>query len=122
MAEITRIETDDDLDRLWQRSLERPVWIFKHSLTCSVSTAAWAEFQAYAAEVPDGANELALVEIQRHRNLSNEIAQRTGVRHESPQAILLREESPVWDASHWKITKDALAAGEGSPEAAASQQ
>lgn len=116
MAEITRIETDDDLDRLWQLSLEQPVWIFKHSLTCPISTAAWNEFQAYAAQVPDDAGvEMALLEIQRHRNLSNEIAQRTGVRHESPQAILLREESPVWDASHWAITKDALAAGEGGP-------
>jgi bacillithiol system protein YtxJ len=118
MADITRIETDDDLDRLWQTSLERPVWIFKHSLTCPISSAAWAEFRAYAADVSDDANvELAFLEIQRHRNLSTEIAQRTGVRHESPQAILLREESAVWNASHWAITKDALAAGEGEPVA-----
>jgi bacillithiol system protein YtxJ len=31
------------------------------------------------------------------------------VRHESPQAILLRDGKPVWKASHFRITAGALA-------------
>lgn len=116
MSEITRIESLEALDALFERSLEVPVWLFKHSLTCPISTSALAEYQAFAAGRSEGEEvELALVEIQRVREVSNAVAERTGVRHESPQAILLREKRPVWNASHWKITKAALEGGEGEP-------
>jgi hypothetical protein len=36
-------------------------------------------------------------------------SKRLGVRHETPQAILLRDGKPVWKASHFRITADALA-------------
>jgi bacillithiol system protein YtxJ len=49
-----------------------------------------------------------LVEVQRARALSNEIAHRLGVRHESPQIIIVRNGQVVWDASHFSITADAV--------------
>jgi bacillithiol system protein YtxJ len=47
---------------------------------------------------------------ERVHDVSDEIARRSGVRHQSPQAILLREGKPVWDASHIGITVDSLLA------------
>jgi bacillithiol system protein YtxJ len=49
-----------------------------------------------------------LITVQSHRHLANEAAARLGVRHETPQAILLRNGRPVWSASHFRITKDKL--------------
>jgi bacillithiol system protein YtxJ len=49
-----------------------------------------------------------LITVQSHRYLSEEAAARLGIRHETPQAILLREGRPVWSASHFRITKHQL--------------
>ena len=87
---------------LADRSKERPVVIFKHSLTCPISAAAYEEMAEFAGEV-------ALVEVQRARELSAEIENRLGVNHESPQVIVLRNGQVVWNASHFKITADSVA-------------
>jgi bacillithiol system protein YtxJ len=50
-----------------------------------------------------------LITVQSHRHISDVTEQRLGVRHETPQAILLRDGKPVWKASHVRITADALA-------------
>ena len=84
------------------RSKERPVVIFKHSLTCPISAAAYDQVSEFAGEV-------ALVEVQRARELSTEIENRLGITHESPQVIVLRNGQVVWNASHFKITADAVA-------------
>lgn len=90
-------------DELANRSKERPVVIFKHSLTCPISAAAYEQMAEFDGEV-------ALVEVQRVRDVSNEIEHRLGVAHESPQIIVLRNGKVVWSASHFKITADAVGA------------
>jgi bacillithiol system protein YtxJ len=40
--------------------------------------------------------------------VSDAAARRLGVRHETPQALLLRDEKVVWNASHFSITASAL--------------
>jgi monothiol bacilliredoxin len=109
MADIETIETLPALDELIERSRERPVWVFKHSLTCSISSSAWSEFRRFAAR-PAGTAEMvyAVIEIQRARPVSNALAERTGVRHQSPQALLLRDAQVVWHASHYEIQAAAL--------------
>ena len=49
-----------------------------------------------------------MIEIQRARPVSIALAERTGVRHESPQALLLRDARVVWHASHYQIHLTAL--------------
>jgi bacillithiol system protein YtxJ len=58
------------------------------------------------AEFP---GEVALIEVQRARALSSEIATRLGVAHESPQVIVLRNGQVIWSASHFDITANAVA-------------
>jgi bacillithiol system protein YtxJ len=53
--------------------------------------------------------EIGLIVVQRARAASREVAARTGVRHESPQAFIIRNGQSVWTASHWNITSDAVA-------------
>jgi bacillithiol system protein YtxJ len=109
MVDIQKIDTLPALDDLLERSRERPVWVFKHSLTCPISGAAWGEFRRFAASPSrQGEAIYALIEIQRARPVSNALAERTGVPHESPQAILLRDARAAWHASHYDIHLTAL--------------
>jgi bacillithiol system protein YtxJ len=48
------------------------------------------------------------VDVRRDRAVSRAIEAQTGVRHESPQAIVLRHGKAVWDASHFAITAEAV--------------
>lgn len=48
------------------------------------------------------------VDVLAQRPLSQRIAVALGIRHESPQAIMLQAGTPVWHASHSEVTADAL--------------
>lgn len=98
---FVRITDTKAFEELASRSKERPVVIFKHSLTCPISAGAYEQMAEFAGEV-------ALIEVQRARELSTEIENRLGVAHESPQVIVLRNGEVVWNASHYKITVDAV--------------
>jgi monothiol bacilliredoxin len=97
----------DELDAAIAESSQRPVLLFKHSRTCGVSCEALDELHAHVQTAQVGAS-YKLITVQSHRHLASEAAARLGVRHETPQAILLRNGRPVWSASHFRITKDKL--------------
>jgi bacillithiol system protein YtxJ len=107
MSQLTTLSHIDELEAAIAESCERPVLLFKHSRTCGVSCEALDELHAHVerAEVRAG---YKLITVQSHRRLSEEAAARLGIRHETPQAILLREGRPVWSASHFRITKRQL--------------
>ena len=89
---------------------DQPAWIFKHSAACPVSAAARRQFDAFRAdrsELPAG-----VVTVQTDRPVSNHIAKRTGVRHATPQAMLVQGGEVLWHASHGAITEDRLAEAE----------
>ena len=82
--------------------------LLKHSFRCGISKKAFTEFEGFlnaGSEVPG-----AFIDVVEDRELSLETARRTGVPHESPQAILLRDGEVVWHASHFEITRAALRA------------
>ena len=97
---------DHDLEQLLDRSKTNPVLIFKHSTQCPISTQAYEEFTDFV----EGIDNLVCgsVLVIENRRLSNAIATRFGVRHESPQALLIKDGRVVWHASHWSITSDSL--------------
>lgn len=93
------VADQEDLDRLFAASAEQPVVLFKHEYGCPISTHAYWEI----ADVP---YDISLIDVARQRALSLGVATRLGIRHESPQVIVLRDGEPVYDASHWDITSD----------------
>lgn len=97
-----RIENEQRLQDLLQRSQTVPVIIFKHSTTCPISASAYREMQQVA-------NEVNLIEVQSGRALSQKLEETLGIRHESPQVIVLRRGKAVWNASHWQIKANAVA-------------
>jgi bacillithiol system protein YtxJ len=101
-SHFKKIATTAALEELMSRSNQEPVVVFKHSTTCSISSGAYRQMEDFPGDV-------ALIEVQTARDVSRELGTRTGIEHESPQVIVLRNGKPVWHASHWKITSDAVA-------------
>jgi bacillithiol system protein YtxJ len=95
------------LDELLELSREHPLLLFKHSHTCGISFEALDELMTHMAERNTGVR-YAMVTVQDHREVSNAVAARLGVRHETPQAILIRDGQAVWTASHFRINADSL--------------
>jgi bacillithiol system protein YtxJ len=100
-ARFIAIADANALEELFELSHNRPVVLFKHSSTCPVSSTAYQEMSQYGGDI-------SLLVVQRARELSRAVESRTGVRHESPQAIVLRNGQAVWTASHWKVRADAV--------------
>jgi bacillithiol system protein YtxJ len=99
----------DDLDRALAATNERPLLLFKHSFSCGVSAEALDELVSHLNERSMDAS-YAMVTVQTHRELSNAVAKKLGVRHESPQALLIRGGRVVWSASHFRVTAAAVEA------------
>jgi bacillithiol system protein YtxJ len=108
METVTHLRDAADIDDAIEESRRRPVLLFKHSRSCGVSAEALDELNTHV-EQADGTAAYKMVTVQSHRKLSDEMAARLGIRHETPQAILLRDGRPVWSASHFRITASALA-------------
>ena len=100
-APFVSVTEMQQLEEVFKRSQEKPVVLFKHSTTCPISSAAYQQME----QMPD---EVSLIVVQHARDLSREVEKRTGIRHESPQAIILRDGHAAWHASHWKVTADAV--------------
>ena len=100
-TEFVAIEDEATIDDLFDRSRERPVVIFKDDPYCIVSVMARRALAPLGTDIPT-------IDVAGSRALSLGLAQRTGVRHESPQVLVLRDGKAVWSASHGAISATAV--------------
>ena len=104
---LTTVSALEQLEQLLAASTNKPVLLFKHSYSCGVSAEALDELIAHldqdAADVT-----YAMVTVQTHREVSNAVAKQLGIRHETPQAILVRDGQVVWSASHFRVNAASL--------------
>jgi bacillithiol system protein YtxJ len=94
-----RIDDSATLANLITDSKAKPVIVFKHSNACSISSRAYRELEKLGDQVN-------ILEVQSAREVSRELANLTGVRHETPQVIVLRDGKAVWNASHFDVKAD----------------
>ena len=94
------------LDEIIAISNEKPVAIFKHSTRCSVSRMALKQFENEFNSL-DKVTPYFL-DLIAHRDISNEIANRFGVTHQSPQLILIKNGKAIYNVSHSDIDAEEL--------------
>jgi bacillithiol system protein YtxJ len=104
-APFRSLASEADWADAQSRSEEQPVLVFKHSSACPVSGSADQEMRQLAEDTDLPVYKLV---VQQSRALSDEIADTLGVRHETPQAILLDGQEPVFDTSHFDVTAETL--------------
>ncbi|MEZ4853697.1 bacillithiol system redox-active protein YtxJ [Flavobacterium sp.] len=86
------------LDEIIEQSTSKAIVIFKHSTRCGVSRMVLNQFEKeYLSE---DKVDLYFLDLLNHRDISNEIANRFEVVHQSPQLLLIKNGVVVYDASH----------------------
>lgn len=107
MRQLIHLDTIPALEVLLETADREPVLLFKHSSSCPLSAYAFHELMTYLQK---NSSPIAcgLVIVQKARRVSDEIATRFSVQHESPQAILLENQKVVWHGSHNRITEETL--------------
>ncbi len=102
-ASIPEVSTTEEWETIRAQDL---TIVFKHSPTCPVSIFAHREVMRFWNAQPQAP--VYLVSVRRRRDVARHIAERTGVRHESPQILVLRRGNLVGAASHNEITAELL--------------
>lgn len=112
MTQARELTSLAELETALQDAQTGMVLLFKHSATCDISAAAWEEFLDFLRDSKNNPDAPPLhsyfLVVQTARAVSNEIETRFGIRHESPQAILLHNGQPVWNDSHRRLTTQKL--------------
>lgn len=92
----------DQLDKIVEESTTKPVAIFKHSTRCGISRGVLKLFEK-SYDLKDEQLKLYYLDLLKNRDISNEIANRFNVHHESPQIIVLKNGEVVHHDSHHGI-------------------
>jgi bacillithiol system protein YtxJ len=98
-AKFYSLELISQLDEIDAISETKPVAIFKHSTRCSISRFALKQFDA-AFNYPEDKIDWYLLDLLNHRDISNEIAHRYNVQHQSPQILVIKNGKAVYHDSH----------------------
>ncbi len=102
----TQLTDLGQLNEIINLSTTKPVIIFKHSTRCSISRMALKQFEnEFDLEEKVTSYFLDLLE---NRIISNEIATRFDVEHQSPQLILIKDGKAIYNVSHSDIQVDDL--------------
>lgn len=101
---------EQQLNALSDESKKKAVIIFKHSTRCGISRMVLKSFEK-DFEVRAGDEEkykLYFLDLLANRNISDEVAKRFEVQHESPQVIVLKNQKVEHHASHHGIQVEKL--------------
>jgi bacillithiol system protein YtxJ len=104
MKKINKIETMDDLDNVFN---DERALVLKNSTRCPISSGVRMKYEDYATKCDKNIN-FYIIDVISERNISEEFSKRTGIKHESPQAIILVKGIPVWNKSHYEINTISL--------------
>lgn len=103
-TELTEVET---LDEIAEISHEKPVAILKHSTRCGISRMVLRQFEE-DFDLEEEKVKLYFLDLLEHRDISNKIASKFNVPHESPQLIIIKNGKAVYDASHSQVKADSI--------------
>jgi bacillithiol system protein YtxJ len=95
-ARFKEIQNTEELGTLFEKSNEEAIVLFKHSTTCPISAGVYQEISNADADIN-------LIVVQRARDVSNAVTEKTGIRHESPQAFVVKNGEVIYHASHYDV-------------------
>lgn len=103
---INWVELNDvsQLEEIEKESEEKHIVILKHSTRCGVSRMVLRMFESDYDLPEDAPVKLYFLDLISFREVSNAVAEKFGVRHESPQLIILKNREVVHHSSHQSIS------------------
>ena len=97
-----RLTSVNQLIEIEKESFHQPIAIFKHSTRCGTSSMALRQFESQF-EADNASVKLYFLDLLSFKDISNEIAIRFQVFHESPQLIVLKDGNTIHHSSHHQI-------------------
>ncbi|SMO53679.1 bacillithiol system redox-active protein YtxJ [Gracilimonas mengyeensis] len=101
------IHSEEELDDILMASNQKPQVIYKHSPRCATSFFALKNLKALSAEDARKAD-FYLVDVIAERSISNLVAEKLGIRHESPQLFIIKNGDVQWHGSHHQVNSDVV--------------
>ena len=98
-----QLKSEEDLEKAILRSNEETIVLFKHSTRCGISQAVLHDLISEYDKDASNA-EVYYLDLLEYRPISNLIAERLKVPHQSPQMIVLQNGEVVHDASHHAVS------------------
>ena len=96
------------IDQIKQDSYERPVIIFKHSTRCSISSTVLNRLESSWNKDALPNVDMFFLDLIQHRDVSQQVAETFGVRHQSPQVLIIHQGESIYDASHMSVSYQTL--------------
>jgi bacillithiol system protein YtxJ len=93
----------EQLDAIVATSSIQPVLLFKHSTRCSISSTALNRLERSWNSEESNDTLPYYLDLIAHRDISQAIATRFGIEHQSPQALVIRNGVCIYHASHFDI-------------------
>ena len=97
-----RLTSVNQLIEIEKESFHQPIAIFKHTTRCGTSSMALRQFESQF-ETDNTSVKLYFLDLLSFKDISNEIAIRFQVFHESPQLIVLKDGNTIHHSSHHQI-------------------
>lgn len=104
--EFLTLEREDQLVEI--AAAKGNLVIFKHNTTCPISKNAIRRFEEEADVLPAG-TAVYILDLLSHRNMSDQIAEKFKVPHESPQLLLIKDGECIYSESLYKISAEETA-------------
>ncbi len=94
------INSVEQLNIIDQDSNSQPVFILKHSTTCSISRMALNRIESSWKDEYSSIAKPFFLDLLSYRSVSNEIESRYGIIHESPQILVIVKGKCIFNESH----------------------
>ena len=101
------LSEEDEVQEILNASSEYPQLVFKHSHRCSICIIAKEKLEENFSALDEKAD-MNFVNVVHSRAVSDALTDQTGVRHESPQVLIINDQKVVWHDSHHSIKADAV--------------
>ena len=101
------LESINQLEEIIEISKQKSIVIFKHSTRCFISKSALRSFEA-EYDISSDKMDAYYLDLLNYRDISNEIATRFNVVHQSPQILVIKNGVCVYHASHENIQANDL--------------
>ena len=95
----TPLNSDEEVEEVIQASGETPQVILKHSTSCGTSFFAKRHIEGVASKYANHVD-FNIIDVIRSRTVSEYLAQKLKIRHESPQVFVIKKGEVIWNGSH----------------------
>jgi len=101
-----KLEDLKELDSIVKNSKQKEIAIFKHSTSCGISRMVKRNFESEVKSKLNLISDVYYLDLLKFREISNAIASRFNVEHQSPQLIIIKDGKATYNASHHSINAD----------------